>query len=101
MWHYIKAPSEWVGKSLCVRLPDQTTINTCETLQPECNCLPFLKKVVPALIFGFCLRTIPTKLLFEQGWKGNVWLVADGHRYNTQVSVSRAHALSISERCPN
>eukprot|EP00961_Rhodomonas_salina_P299140 3938684-Rhodomonas_salina.1 len=65
MWHHIREPSAWVGKALCVRTPDQATMNTCQSLQPECNCLPYLKKA----------------------WKGNVWLAAEGHRYITQMDL--------------
>ena len=62
MWYHIRQPSEWVGKALCVRPPWTANINTCQDLQAECNCLPFLKKA----------------------WTGNVWLAADGYRYNVQ-----------------
>ena len=67
MWFHIKQPSAWIGKALCVRLPHQSTINNCQDLSPECNCLPYLKKA----------------------WKGNVWLAAVGQRYNTQVLLCR------------
>jgi hypothetical protein len=43
-------------------MPWSGTMNTCEDLRPECNCLPWLKK----------------------GWNGNVWLIAAGYRYNLQ-----------------
>jgi hypothetical protein len=43
-------------------MPWSGTMNTCEDLRPECNCLPWLKK----------------------GWNGNVWMMAEGYRYNLQ-----------------
>jgi len=77
-WYHIREPSEWVGKALCVRPSWTADVNTCQDLQAECNCLPYLKKA----------------------WKGNVWLAADGYRYNLQqvrlvCSVSKlAHACA-------
>lgn len=65
MWYIIEEPAGWIGKALCVRRPDQSSMNTCQTLQPECNCLPYLKKA----------------------WKGNVWLAAEGARYNVQMDL--------------
>jgi hypothetical protein len=60
--YWIQDPSIWIGKALCVRMPWSGTMDTCEDLRPQCNCLPWLKK----------------------GWNGNVWLMADGYRYNLQ-----------------
>ncbi len=40
---------QWIGKALCVRMPHQSTINTCQDLKPQCNCLPYLKKVLSLL----------------------------------------------------
>jgi len=65
MWYHVRTPAIWVGKSLCVRAPWTTTMNHCHNLGPACNCLPYLKKA----------------------WKGNVWLVADGYRYNMQMDL--------------
>eukprot|EP00961_Rhodomonas_salina_P271177 3664160-Rhodomonas_salina.4 len=45
MWFHIRQPSAWVGKALCVRTPETEVMNTCQSLQPECNCLPYLKMV--------------------------------------------------------
>lgn len=61
-WHYVKDPDTWVGKSLCVRRPDQhkNDINRCDTLKKECNCVPWLK----------------------MSDKGHVFLMAEGVRYN-------------------
>jgi hypothetical protein len=64
-WFHVNLPAVWVGKALCVRMPWQAEINTCQSLQPECNCLPYLKKM----------------------WKGNVWLAAEGYRYNIQMDL--------------
>ncbi|KAJ1475672.1 hypothetical protein T484DRAFT_1827474 [Baffinella frigidus] len=86
MWYHPKTPETWVGKALypsspttstatfttftftttttttCVRPTHQhrVQVDTCQTLQAECNCLPYLKKK----------------------WKGHVWLAAEGERYN-------------------
>ena len=64
-WFHIDEPTPWVGKALCVRMPWQSEINTCQSLKPECNCLPYLKKA----------------------WKGIVMLVAEGYRYNLQMDL--------------
>jgi len=75
MWYHIRQPSIWVGKALCIRPPWTADINTCQTLLTsqgpahtelaDCNCLPYL----------FMDVGLP---------KGNVWLAADGYRYNVQ-----------------
>ena len=62
-WHMIRSPSSWVGKALCVHMPWASISNRCQSLQPQCNCLPYLKKA----------------------WMGNVFLAAEGYRYNLQV----------------
>jgi hypothetical protein len=64
VWHRIVDPAIWVGKALCVRTPWQSSLNRCQTLQPNCSCLPWL------MMAGF----------------GNVFLAAEGFRYNLQVS---------------
>jgi len=71
LWYHIRQPSAWVGKALCVRPPWSATVNTCQNLLPECNCLPYLKKF----------------------WKGNVFLAAQGYRYNVQQDLM-AHELA-------
>ncbi len=63
-WHMIRSPSSWVGKALCVNMPWAGISNRCQSLQPQCNCLPYLKKA----------------------WMGNVFLAAEGYRYNLQVA---------------
>lgn len=64
-WYKIATPTEWVGKNLCVRPHWQSTIDYCHDLGPTCNCLPWLKKM----------------------WMGNVWLAAEGYRYNLQLDL--------------
>ena len=58
--YHIRSPSSWIGKALCVRPAWDADTDTCQDFQPQCNCLPYLKK----------------------GGRGHVWLVADGYRYN-------------------
>ena len=60
--YHIRSPSSWIGKALCVRPAWDADTDTCQNFQPQCNCLPYLKK----------------------GERGQVWLVADGYRYNMQ-----------------
>jgi hypothetical protein len=62
-WHMIRSPSSWVGKALCVYMPWASVTNRCQSLQAQCNCLPYLKKA----------------------WMGHVFLAAEGYRYNLQV----------------
>ena len=64
VWFRIGDPSIWVGKALCIRTPWQNGLDRCQSLQPSCNCVPWLKKA------GF----------------GNVFLAAEGIRYNLQVT---------------
>jgi hypothetical protein len=66
VWHKIADPSIWVGKALCVRPPWVDVVNRCQGLKPICNCLPYL------LMAGF----------------GNVFLAAEGIRYNLQVKCN-------------
>jgi hypothetical protein len=83
MWYHIQKPSMWVGKALCVRMPWAADLNTCQNLRAECNCLPYLKKI----------------------WRGNVWLAADGYRYNVQqvqctpCASAEQHASVQREAC--
>ena len=61
---------------MCVRPAWDAEVNTCQGLKPECNCLPYLKKA----------------------WKGNVWLAADGYRYNLQqvpAAIGLARILKL------
>ena len=68
MWHIIRDPSLWVGKALCVRTPWAKFTDRCQSLMPQCNCLPWLKK----------------------GGNGNVFLAAEGQRYDLQVLILKA-----------
>jgi hypothetical protein len=83
MWYHIRQPSVWEGKALCVRVPWTADINTCQSLRAECNCLPYLLKL----------------------GRGNVWLAADGYRYNvhqvpcTPFSSAEQHASVQREAC--
>jgi hypothetical protein len=67
VWYRIEDPSDWVGKALCIRSPWQHTssLNRCQNLTPSCNCVPWL--------------LMPNSL-------GNVFMVAEGLRYNLQVT---------------
>jgi hypothetical protein len=65
VWHMPRTPSSWVGKALCVRPPWAAPGLACQDLNPACSCLPFLKKF----------------------WQGNVFMAAEGYRYNVQVKV--------------
>lgn len=38
MWYHIREPDAWVGKALCVRLPHQSSIDTCQSLQVRASC---------------------------------------------------------------
>jgi hypothetical protein len=69
LWFKIISPAIWSGKALCVRPPWANFTSMCQNLLPSCNCLPFLKK----------------------HWQENVFLAAEGTRYNLQVLL----ALSI------
>jgi hypothetical protein len=51
MWFAIASPAQWVGKALCVRPPWSGVMNTCQSLEATCNCLPYL----------------------QTSWKGNVF----------------------------
>lgn len=73
-WFNIVEPSSWLGKALCVRMPWQTEIDTCQNLKPECSCLTYLKN----------LGGLP---------RGNVFLAAEGYRYNIQVSL-QSHEMA-------
>jgi hypothetical protein len=75
LWYHIRQPELWIGKALCVRPPWDADINNCENLKPECNCLPYLKKA----------------------WRGNVFLAADGYRYNVQQKLE-THELADPEQ---
>ena len=75
MWYHIREPSQWVGKAMCVRPSWSADVNTCQNLQPACNCMPYLKKA----------------------WKGNVWLAADGERYNLQQDLMQ-HELADPQK---
>ena len=68
LWHMIRSPPSWVGKALCVHPPWARITNRCQSMQPECNCLPYLKKQ----------------------WMGNVFLAAEGYRYDLQVFWNHA-----------
>jgi hypothetical protein len=57
-------PSAWLGRALCVRTPWQNSTNECQSLQSNCNCLPFLL----------------------MGVNANQFMVAEGMRYNLQVA---------------
>ena len=63
--YHIREPAKWIGKALCVRAPWASSVNKCSDLRNTCNCLPYLKK-----------------------WQnGNVWLAADGVRYNVEMDL--------------
>jgi hypothetical protein len=63
MWFMISSPALWKGRALCVQNSWSNVSNRCQNLQPDCNCLPLLKNM----------------------WSGNVFLAAEGLRYNFQV----------------
>jgi hypothetical protein len=64
LFYKIRNPSAWVGKALCVRTPWAQLTDRCQSLKPQCNCLPYLDMV---------------RL-------GNVFLAAEGQRYEIQVN---------------
>jgi hypothetical protein len=63
LWFKIVNPALWSGKALCVRPSWANYTSMCQSLRSNCNCLPFLKKQ----------------------WRENVFLAAEGLRYNLQV----------------
>ena len=69
LWFKIINPSLWSGKALCVRPSWANYSSMCQTLGSTCNCLPYLKKQ----------------------WKENVFLVAEGSRYNLQVKSNHTN----------
>ena len=64
-WFLIAIPSLWIGNALCVRTPNTSIMNLCQTLEPQCNCLPYLD---------------------TPEFDGNVFLSAEGARYHLQVA---------------
>ena len=64
LWFKIMKPVLWTGKALCVRPSWANYSSMCQSFRPTCNCLPYLKKF----------------------WRENVFLVAEGLRYNLQVN---------------
>jgi hypothetical protein len=74
VWHSPIKPASWIGKALCVRMPWQDKMNRCQNLKPECNCIPF--SFVPTGADQF-VQNVPVS--------GNVFLAAEGFRYNLQV----------------
>jgi hypothetical protein len=74
VWHIPIKPASWIGKALCVRMPWQDTTNRCQNLKPECNCIPY--NFVPVALDQY-VPTVPAS--------GNMFLAAEGFRYNLQV----------------
>lgn len=78
-WFKIMDPTLWNGKAVCVRPSWANFTRMCQDLSSTCNCFPYLPK----------------------GNKENVFLVAEGLRYNLQVLllelIMYCHSFSVHD----